>query len=300
MQTAICFQDVKVASLYFDRVLPVAFRHMAGTGSDIVTEFPEPISSRVLVNVVFDKIAPEGPARYRDFGRIIDSWGSFMKEAHVYLERKDKSSVDENYTALSDAYMQDACRPGSTSIRKLFAKYACSLGFQHPGVLLPPRADAFDIEQEDVIVALCNLQLIDAEQVPWEQIVELRADADARIRLQRLRAFAQTNYQGKPASFIEDDLSSRIDEYAQAASKHGFELVTGTLTTLLDSSTLITAAGASLAAAYFGGPATAFSAALCIELGKASLEFAKRKRSMVDWEKSHPVAYLIEARALSN
>ena len=297
MRTAICFQDVKIASLYFDRVLPVAMRRMGGTGSDIVAEFPEPIPSRVLINVVFDKIASEGPERYTDFGRVVDSWETFMKEADVYLGER-RGSIDADYGTLADAYMQDASRPGSPPIRQLFAKYARSMGFHHLGVLLPPGQGTPDTKHEDAVVALCNLRLINAERASWEQIVELRADVGARARLQRLRSFAQTNYHGMPTAFIEDDLSSRIDEYVQAASKHGFELITGTISTLLDSSTLLTAAGASLAAAYLGGPATALSAVACIELGKASLEFAKRKRSMVDWEKAHPLAYLIEARAL--
>lgn len=270
---------------------------MRGTGSDLVVEFPEPIPSRALINVVFDKVASEGSERFTDLGRVVDGWDFFRKGAYAYLELHKDSSIEKDYKSLLDAYLQDAIKPGSAPIRKLFAEYARSMGFHHPGVLLPSVESAPDVKHEDAVVALCNLQLIDAERAPWEQIVETRSDADARARLQRLRAFAQTNYQGKPTSFIEDDLSSRIDEYHQVASKHGFELVSGTLSALLDSSTLLSAAGASLAAAYLGGPTTALSAAVCVELGKASLEFARKKRVMVDWAKTHPLAYLIETMA---
>jgi len=154
--------------------------------------------------------------------------------------------------------------------------------------------------QEDSIVRLAGLPLINAANAPWEQILQIRCDVEARTRLQRLRAFADTSYQGRSASFIEDDLSARIDEYEQASRKHGFELVTGSLSTLLDSSNLQAAAGASLAAAFVGGPIAAVSVAVCIEMAKFSLEFGKRKRVIADWQQMHPLAYLIETRAPRN
>lgn len=299
MRTVICFDDIKTASLYFDRVLPVAFRKMAGTGTDIVTEFPEPMSSSALINVVFDKTPERGPQRYKDFGRVIDGWDSFIKEAHPYLAPSQVSSVEWDYDVLIDAYIQNTTVSGSRPIRNIFSDYASSLGITQPDVLLPSTPPAAQSAEEDPIVSLCSIPLINVNAAPWEQIIQLRSDREARARLQRLRAFAHTNYQGKPISFIEDDLSARIYEYELESNKHGFELVTGSLSTLLDSTNLQATAGATLAAAIVGGPITAASAAACIEVGKFSLEFAKRRRTMADWSRSHPLAYLIEARNLN-
>lgn len=300
MRTAICFRDIKAASLYFDRVLPVAFRQMAGTGTDIVTEFPEPIPSRALINVVFDKTPEQGPQRYTDFGKVIEGWDAFFKEAQPYLAQSRASSLDMDYDVLVDSYIRNSAILGRRPLRALFADYANSLGIRQPDVLLPSTDISSQSSDEDPVIRLCRLPLIDADSASWEQIIELRSDREARTRLQRLRAFAQTNYQGKPASFIEDDLSARIDEYELTSKKHGFELVTGSLTTLLDSTNIQATAGAALAAAFVGGQIAALSAAVCIELGKFSLEFAKRRRTMVDWFDSHPLAYLIETRKLTN
>jgi hypothetical protein len=298
MHTVLCFRDLKTASLYFDRILPVAFMKMVGTGKDIVTEFPEPVPSRALINMVFDKTPERGAGRYTDLGKVIDSWDSFIKEARPYLSQSSQSSSEFEYDVLAGAYIRDAVTPGSRPLRNLFADYATSLGIKQLDVLLPSTDPASQSADEDAVISLCHLSLIDAERASWEQIEELRSDRQARTRLQRLRAFAQTNYQGKPVSYIEDDLSARIDEYELASNKHGFDLVTGTLSTLLDSTHLQATVGAALAAAIVGGPIAAMSTAACIELAKVSLEFSKRKRVMVDWHKSHPLAYLIEARKL--
>ncbi len=300
MRTVLCFRNLKTASIYFDRVLPVAFRRMAGTGGDIVTEFPEPVPSRALINVVFDKTPEQGSQRYTDFGKVIDGWDAFIKDAHPYLAQTNASSTETDYNVLADAYIRNAVIPGKRPLRTMFADYASSLGIKQPDVLLPSTDQALESGEEDPVISLCRLPLINADGASWEQIVELRHDREARTRLQRLRAFAESNYQGKPLTFIEDDLSACINEYELASKKHGFELVTGSLTTLLDSSNLQATAGAALAAAVVGGPITALSTAVCIELAKFSLEFSKRKRVMSDWSASHPLAYLIETRKLPN
>lgn len=300
MRAVVCFQDLKTASLHFDRVLPVAFQRMAGTGNDIVTEFPDPVPSRALINIVFDKAADEGSERYTEFGRIIDGWDEFRQDTHAYWRASTKRPDSADYAALEEAYLLNATAPGSKPLRHFFARYAASLGITSPDVLLPTFSGSYPTANEDPVVRLSQVQLVDANRASWEQILALRSDAQARLRLQRLRAFAETNYTGKSISYVEDDLASRIDEYEQARKKHGFEVITGSLSALLDANNLHAAVGATLAAAILGGPLAAMSAAACIELGKFSLEFAKRKRTMVDWATSHPLAYLVETKALAD
>ena len=300
MRSVICFRDLKCASLYFDHVLPVAFRQMMGTGSDIVTDFPEPIPSRALINIVFDKAADEGPTRYTDFGRIVDSWGEFSQDSHAYWPSASTSSSVADYGVLEEAYLRNHSLPGHPPLRRMFSEYAASVGIVGPDVLLPTNRNETAGSIDDPVVRLCMLPLIDTTRATWDQILEIRSDSEARVRLQRLRAFAETNYQSKTITYIEDDLSSRIEEYERASRKHGFDLVTGSLSTLLDSSNLQATAAATLAAAVLGGPVLAASAAACIELGKFTLEFAKRKRTMQDWASAHPLAYLIELQAATS
>lgn len=300
MRSAICFRDLKQASLYFDRVLPVAFRKMAGTGSDIVVDFPEPVPSRALINIVLDKRPDEGPRRYKDFGLVVDSWDDFRKAGQAYWPPTAESSLTADYGSLEQAYLNDMTAAGNPSLRSLFAEYAASVGIVRPDILLPSDGAEVVPPTGDPVVKLSQIPLVDAGRASWDQILELRSDPGSRIRLQRLRAFAEANYANKSISYIEDDLSSRIEDYEQASKKHGFELVTGSLSTLLDSANLQATAGATLAAAIVGGPLLAVTAATCIELSKFTLEFAKRRHAMTNWASSHPLAYMIELQAIAS
>lgn len=300
MRSVVCFQDLKSAALYFDRVLPVAFRRMAGTGTDIVTEFPEPIPSRALINIVFDMEAKAGNERYTEFGRVIDGWDQFRKEAHPYLKQSARSSAETDYSDLHAAYLADASAPGTRPLRKIFAEYASTLEVRDAAVLLPSSNSSTCSGFEDSIVSLSGVSLIDPDRATWEQIIELRSDFDSRRRLQRLRAFVTENYVGKSRAYVEDDLSSRLDEYQQVKRKHGFESVVGSIGSLVDSSNIQAATSAGLATALLGGPWAGISSAVLIEVGKVAIEFAKRRRAMVDWRNSHPLAYLVQLQSEMN
>lgn len=297
MQSVICFKDLKAAALYFDRVLPVSFRYMAGTGSGIVANFPEPIPANALVDIVFDQIPSSKDEHYRLFGRVVDGWGDFANRVQRYRTTKNDSSVNDDYNDLHEAYLHDAAIEGLSPVRQQFSQFAESLGIHASAVLLPSDARAAAPIGEDPVVRVAGLGLIDVNRATWEQIVEVRRDPKSRIQLQRLRSFLTEKYSNKSLAFIEDDLAQRISEYDRVRRKHGFELVTGSISALLDSSNLQAAAASGLAFAFLGGPWLGASAATVIELGKASLEFAKRRRTIVDWQDSHELAYVVELQS---
>lgn len=295
MRSVVCFKDLKTAALYFDRVLPVAFRQMSGTGSDIVASFPEPIPAAALVNIVFDRVPSTRAEHYTLFGQIVDGWGDFANRVQRYRTRRFDSSLHDDYEDLYEAYLRNAVIEEFGPVRHHFSEFAASLGVRASAVLIPSSADA-DGTDEDPIVRVSGLGLVDISRASWEQILELRRDSKSRIHLQRLRSFLTEQYSHKSLTFIEDDLAQRINQYEDVRRKYGFEMVTGSISALLDASNLQAATAASLAAAIIGGPWVGASAAVLIEVGKASLEFAKRRRAMVDWQSSHELAYILELR----
>jgi hypothetical protein len=296
MRTVVCFRDVKHAALYFDRVLPVAFRRMAGTGTDIVTEFPEPIPSRSLINIVFDKLPLSEAERYTELGRIVDTWDSFAKQVHSYRTSRAESSAVDDYEDLYEAYLTNAVGQDGVAIRKHFQNYAGKLALGPLSVLLPTQHELADTSSEDPVATLTGLSLVNVESATWDQIVEVRTDADARRRLQRLRAFLTEKYSGKSRAHLEDDLASRIDDYERSSRKHGFDLVAGSISVLLDAQSIQAAAAAGIASAFLGGPLVAVSSAALVEIGKFAIEFANRRQTIVDWQSSHELAYLIETK----
>lgn len=293
MRSVVCFKDLKTAALYFDRVVPVAFRQMSGTGSDIVTSFPEPIPAAALVDIVFDRAPSTRDEHYTLFGQVVDGWGDFANRVQRYRTRRFNSSLHDAYEDLHEAYLRNAAIEGLGPVRHHFSEFAVSLGVRASAVLIPSSASA-DGADDDPIVRVAGLGLVDTSRASWEQILELRRDSKSRVQLQRLRSFLTEQYSGKSLAFVEDDLAQRISQYEDARRKHGFELVTGSISALLDASNLQAATAASLAAAIIGGPWLGASAATLIEVGKASLEFAKRRRTMVDWQSNHELAYIVE------
>lgn len=299
MRTVVCFGEIKQAALYFDHVLPVAFKKMTGTGTDLVIDFPEPVPSRPLINLIFDKNPQSDRERCEELGRIIDTWDAFNKQIVSYRQTAVESSVVDDYKDLHEAYLQNKIGKDGISIRAHFQKYASKLGIGRLSVLLPTEAECVDFIIEDPIATLSGLSLINAEGATWEQILEIRMDLESRKKLQRLRAFLTESYTGKSHAFLEDDLAQRIDEYESASRKHGFELISGTISTLLDASNLQGVAAASIASLVVGGPWAAISSAAIIEVGKGVIEFAKRRRAMTDWQRGHELAYLIELKRIT-
>ena len=169
MRTVVCFRDVKNAALYFDRILPVAFRSLRGTGTDIITEFPEPIPSRALVNVVFDRSPRSDDGNLLALARLINSWDSFTKQIRPYRSSRVKSSTEDYYEDLYDAYLANSSAPDGTPIRTHFQNYAGKLAMGPLSVLLPSvQKSTGEISEEDSVATLAGLSLIDVKNASWD------------------------------------------------------------------------------------------------------------------------------------
>lgn len=298
MRSVVCFSDLKNAALYFDRVLPIAFRRLIGEKGGIFLDFPERIPIEIFGSIVYDVEVPRGAKTWQSVGRIWDAWERFQKSTADYRTYRG-SSVGDSYEDLATAYLSNAQHVGKEPLRKYFSTYAAELGIDQSAVLLPSPGTFRESALEDPVVALTNVNLIDTSLATWDQILELRKDSDARVQLRRLRAFLVESYTGQPRSYIEDDLAARIDTYDQTRRKHGFETVVGSISSLLDAKSLQAAAATGLAATLFGGPWAGLGSAAAVELGTATIEFAKHRRVMVDWQNSHELAYMIKLRSLS-
>lgn len=145
-------------------------------------------------------------------------------------------------------------------------------------------------------MTLLRLPWIDADAASWEQIIEFRQDIESARKLRRLRLFFYENYAGKSSAFIGDDLLKRLDDYEAVRKKHGFEALTGSLSSILKSSNLVSAVGAGLAAALFGGPVLGVGTTAAVEVGNFSIELSRKLFTVREYEKGHEFAYLIDAK----
>lgn len=229
-QNALCFDELKTAALYFDSVIPVNFRsmHGRGAGKDILFKLPEDIPGEVLVHLLFGVTPKSRSEKWTLLGRYIDSWDEFIKAISPA-----RATFSNDYDDVKKAYLLDAAVGEQSSVRKEFERLARALGRRYSTVLLPSSPEP-DAEGSYASLVLTGVPLVDTARMTWEQVLELRQDTDARAALRNLRLFFFTNYQGKPAAFIADDLARRIDEYKTIRKRMGFETITSSISALID------------------------------------------------------------------
>lgn len=304
--TAVCFENFKEAALYFDRVLPLNMGRMQGDPDvgDILVGYPESVPSAALSHLV-DGV--EGnTVTYSHATRVIElfgvKWGEFARKAEPYAKLwfpdpskgKDRD-VEDEYRKLQKAYLADAIVGNGPSVRQVFREYAESLGHGEFCVVLPTAQECLKA-QSDPSITLSRLNLIDATQADWRQIIEVRKDVQSYRKLARLRLFIHNNYSECSFSYIEDDLSRRLDEYEQVSKKFGLKTTLSSLSMLLDAKALQTSAGAGLIAGLFGGPLAGLSAAAAIEIGKIAINVAEKHHELKDWKAGHYLAYVFETQ----
>jgi len=291
-QNAVCFDDLKTAALYFDSVIPIAFRSMRGQGQnkDVLFELPDEIPGEVLLHLLFNITPTSSAEKWTHLGKYIDSWDEFIKAIHPAREKFPNSYEDVKKIYLDDAKIGD-----SSSVRQEFRKFTKALGKSYSTVLLPEDIESSDSNSYSALV-LSDLSLVDASKASWEQILELRKDPDARSKIRNLRLFFHNNYANQSAAYIADDLHRRIDEYNLARKRLGFETATGSISALLDAKSLQAAATTGIAAAFVGGPIGGISSAVLVEIGSMALEFSKKRFAIKEFENSHELAYLIKVK----
>lgn len=291
-QNAVCFEGLKTAALYFDSVIPISFSsmHGRGKGNDVLFKLPEDVPGEVLVHLIFGVTPTSSPEKWTYLGRYIDSWDAFIKAIHPVRKR-----FANNYEDVKEIYLNDTSIGDQSSVRNEFRKLSTALGKSYATVVLP-NEDSSPYGSPYAALGLSGVPLVDASRASWEQILELRKDPDARAKLRNLRLFFHSNYQGKPTSFIVDDLGRRLEEYSATRKRLGFESVTGCISSLLDAKSLQAAAATGIAAAFVGGSLAALSSAVFVELGSVALEFSRRRFAIQEFENAHNLAYLIETR----
>lgn len=300
----LCFQNFKEAALYFDQVLPLNMSRMQGDPDigDILIGYPESIPSAALSHLIDgvegDTVTYSHATRVMEF--TANKWVEFARKASPYAKlwapdprKESEHDPQEEHQKLLNAYLSNAQAQGTSSIRQALSEFASSLGVRNFSVALPAEAVG---SHADPSLTLSNLHLIDATAADWRQILDVRKDDASRRKLARLRLFLHEDFQGQPASFIEDDLLRRVDDYELATKKFGFTTLTSSLGMLLDAKSLQTSASAGVVAGLFGGLEVGLLSAAAIELGKVALNIAEKHHDMKHWQAGHEMAYIFETR----
>lgn len=149
-------------------------------------------------------------------------------------------------------------------------------------------------------IVLYDVDIIDAANVPWQAIIELRQDKASLTKLRRFRSFLTSSMCGLSKEEVADKLQLALQDYKDTAESYGLHLKRGQIKTVLSWKAFSAIgvvgllAGEPLTWATFG---TA-SAGYLLELihGKLALE-----KQAQDWNLTlsrDPIVHLIELENL--
>lgn len=287
--TAVAFGDLKNAALYFDHLVPVYL------SVELVIQ-PE---WGALVRGGAGEFLPPGLLQRRGFGeRLVE-----VNQAthHVFCKLAIQrfgfapqigGVSEEQYAAIEET-------AASTYFRFLDDYGLGDLPLASVGE--PSMASMLgDADSGGTPLAtLASLKVVDASQVPWEQVIEFRREPQARDKLRRLRLFAYENYVDRPRAYIEDDLLTRVTEYEDTAKQWGLETVLGSISIVLNSKLTAGLLAGSLISTMFAQPMTALLAggvSAVVEVGHIAIELSRQRFAMRKLMRDNPVSFVSYSR----
>ena len=289
--TAIVFESLRDALLYYDYIIPV----------NITVDLIEPLSEDPPGPVprLNNSMMPPNLRGNKAFTEDLAAVN--VRSADLILGRL----AEELETRFGKTPVWHS--PTSTPAEVLSTATEAFLGFVDKYNLrscpLDCGSDLFEdadsTAREATVVSLPSLHLVDVGKCSWEQILELRKDKEATSRLRRLRLFAYDNYSGKTAEYVSDDIMCKVEEYNGAVKKWGLETTSGVIETLVRSKALGGAAAGSLTSFLLGSPAGVAAAAMgggLVALGQVVCEVSKRKFALDELRREHPVSFISYAR----
>lgn len=267
--SAITFgNEAKMASLFFDSIVPMT----------APSARQSPIPKEIILNRWYEFMPSIGELqKYLDRAET----GMPKKYNNTYLH---KSYLNENILGVKERLS----RKGIISV----PIFVDAEKYNNYGFEVPAQPNAIEIEFQ-------KIPMINAENLEWGHILEVREDKKFAIKARKFRLFLYENYQGKSQAYIQDSLYKKIDDYEEACKKHGLELTLSTLKTTLESKSLLATFSTATAAILLGQPFIAGGAIVAgasIELGKMAINIAEKRLELRTLKNSSDVSYLFDLK----
>lgn len=148
-------------------------------------------------------------------------------------------------------------------------------------------------------LTISEIGLVDTTDASWEQILELKKDIDARRKLRDLRLLLFDEFEGKTKAYIIDSIDRKLEEHELACKKHGLNLVTSSVSMLIDSKSLIgisTIAAAGVMSGQWGLVTAAAISGAAIETTRLIINVVQKKLGFGWLKDSHELAYILGTR----
>lgn len=275
-------KDMKIASLFFDRVLPLV-------GPKSNPHIPDEILFDGWQNYIAKPFELQDHLHHAEI-KLAKLKKSQAKGWSVFDDPKVRSySSDLMYFYLNENIIgiKDRLAKQNLSSMPIFTDDAYYSFFNSA------------YPEKSIEVVLSSAPLIDPKKLEWEQIVDIRHDKRFREKARNFRLFLFENYADKSQQYIVESLEKKLDEYESACKKHGVNLVLSTLKTTLDSQSLLATLGVTATAILLGQPIVASGAlatGVTIEIGKLVIGIVENRMSMREFKGQSDISYLFDIR----
>lgn len=138
-------------------------------------------------------------------------------------------------------------------------------------------AREFDSGERLVYQAAVNNIATVSTDVSWEQIAEFRMDNEATQRYRALRPWLYDFVSSRSIQEATDRIHQAIESYEWALKKHAISTVTGTLSQIVDSKTVLALAAAGGIIGFAASPTIGALSAAALAVSKAALTFAEHR-----------------------
>ena len=133
-----------------------------------------------------------------------------------------------------------------------------------------------------VAASLMDLELVDEDNLKWEQVLQFRQDVKSRENYRRLVHWLDIDMVGKPTTVVVEEIGIRLEAYRAALKKHGIQTRMGMMEMILDSHGLLSATAAGIASASLSQNAlitgiTAGGVGTLVVLGKVAMRIQQSK-----------------------
>jgi hypothetical protein len=238
-----------------------------------------------------------------DFNTLQENFRStYLKEIHEMppkeAEELLKKAFDEGYFKAGNLAIVEILRQVNTGRTHGIPIYSES-------ILLESMLEAYKMKSmsQKVEVTLLNAPIINPDRLSWDQIAELKKDADFVLKVKKFGLFINKNYSGKELSYIIDDLSMQLEAYQNACNKHGVELMNGSLKSLADSKSLFGTMGLVVCSLLINVPEAAILTGAIggvLEVMKMSVTISEIKDRYHSFTKESPISLFHDIEKISS
>jgi len=321
-ETAVISDNPKTAALYYDRVwcptidvfsysgrMPDEIRFFGGTNEECLMSYQgvvrahmgnigecqlptiKKLNKNELYHEIFKKSTLSFLSKYWNAETDDDTYKVISESMRVPLNERDEYL--QNTRFIMNCINRDIARSFSQKYKKEVVTIYPSLEIKN------------SIYQEGnrniVLSTIENLKIVDEENITWEQVLEFRNDIEIQKRYKRFLHWLDNEMVGKSQSFIEDELSIRLEDYEHALKKHGIKTILGTVEEALDGKYLLGVSGTIGSFTLAGYPNLGLLLGAGLILGKVLVKLGQTSLDIDDIERGRDseISWVYEMKKIS-